>query len=80
MPILIHEPDELVTVAISEVQCVPEVLAISAGTAGVWGLAPRDAGMLILIDFYKNKRFQQLTGREAYEAQNRTYLRGEKNE
>lgn len=61
MPILINEPDEVAAVSISDIHSLPDVLALSAGTKGVWGLLPQQQGLIILIDFYKNQLLKQLT-------------------
>lgn len=61
IPILINEPDEVATVSVADIRSLPNVLAFPAGKKGVWGFWPQARGVVILIDFYKNQLFRQLT-------------------
>ena len=60
VPILISEPDEVTMVSIGDICRLPEILMVTAGKKGVWGLLPQEHGMIILIDFYKNQEFKRL--------------------
>jgi len=60
-PILINEPDEVASFSIADIRILPDILAISAARKGVWGLLPQGHDIIILLDLYKNQRFQQLT-------------------
>jgi len=63
IPILIQEPDEVVTFSVWDICSLPEVLTVSAANKGVWGLLPQEQGIIILIDFYKNQHFMQIASR-----------------
>ena len=65
MPILINEPDEITAFALSAICRLPAALTAASGSCGVWGLLPQPSGLIILIDFYKNQRFNQLAGTQA---------------
>ncbi|CQR70728.1 hypothetical protein [Sporomusa ovata] len=60
-PILINEPDEVATCKVSDIRKLPDILTVAAGNKGVWGLLPQENNLIILIDFYKNHLFIQLT-------------------
>lgn len=60
-PILINEPDEVATCKVSAIRKLPDILTVAAGNKGVWGLLPQENNLIILIDFYKNQLFKQLT-------------------
>ncbi|WP_145091314.1 hypothetical protein [Sporomusa sp. KB1] len=60
-PILITEPDEVATCKVSDIRKLPDILTAAAGNKGVWGLLPQENNLIILIDFYKNQLFKQLT-------------------
>lgn len=59
-PILITEPDEVASFPINVIRILPEILAEPAGSKGVWGFLPQEHDIIILLDLYKNQRFQQL--------------------
>ncbi len=59
-PILICEPDEVMTISIGDICSLPEILMITAGNKGIWGFIPQEGGVIILIDFYKNQQFMRL--------------------
>ncbi len=61
LPIVINEPDEVVTVPVQAIRSLPDVLLAAAGSKGVWGFWPQGRHRpIILLDFYKNKLFMQL--------------------
>jgi len=60
-PILINEPDEVTTCKVGDIRKLPDILTAAAGNKGVWGLLPQENNLIILIDFYKNHLFKQLT-------------------
>lgn len=60
IPILISEPDEVVTVSVGDIRRLPDILMVASEKKGVWGVLPQAHGIIILIDFYKNQRFNDL--------------------
>lgn len=76
LPIVISEPDEVVTVPVPAIRSLPDVLLAAAGSKGVWGFWPQGRHRpVILLDFYKNKLFMQLTG--SANNQGPCHIRGE---
>lgn len=59
-PILINEPDEVVTCSAYDIRSLPDILTVLAGEKGVWGLLPQEHSVIILVDFYKNQLFKQM--------------------
>jgi len=59
IPILISEPEEVLSASITDIRKLPAILLVGAEEKGVWGLLPQEHEMIILVDFYKNKQFKR---------------------